>query len=77
MTDMAEIAAALIHFTGYEKSIASIRVPGPVCRLLGNLLGTADLMRAGHVGIAPPPAGHAEALIGVPARIGTMQISTK
>ena len=44
MTDMAEIAAALIHFTGYEKPIASIRVPAPVYRLLGNLLGTADLI---------------------------------
>ena len=44
MTDMAEIAAALIHFTGYEKPIASIQVPGLVYRLLGNLLGTADLI---------------------------------
>jgi hypothetical protein len=44
MTDMAEIAAALIHFTGFEKPIASIQVPGPVYRLLGNLLGTADLI---------------------------------
>ena len=44
MSDMAEIAAALIHFTGFEKPIASIQVPGPVYRLLGNLLGTADLI---------------------------------
>jgi hypothetical protein len=44
MGDVAEIAAALIHFTGYEKPISSIRVPGPVYRLLGNLLGSADLI---------------------------------
>jgi len=44
MSDVAEIAAALIHFTGFEKPIASIQVPGPVYRLLGNLLGTADLI---------------------------------
>jgi hypothetical protein len=44
MSDMAEIAAALIHFTGFEKPIASIRVPGQVYRVLGNLLGTADLI---------------------------------
>jgi len=44
MSDMAEIAAALIHFTGFEKPILSIRVPGLVYRLLGNLLGTADLI---------------------------------
>lgn len=44
MSDLAEIAAALIHFTGFEKPIASIQVPGPVYRLLGNLLGTADLI---------------------------------
>jgi hypothetical protein len=44
MGDMAEVAAALIHFTGYEKPISSIRVPSPVYRLLGNLLGSADLI---------------------------------
>ena len=44
MSEMAEIAAALIHFTGFERPIASIQVPGPVYRLLGRLLGTADLI---------------------------------
>lgn len=44
MSDFAEVAAALIHFTGFEKPIASIDVPGPGFRLLGNLLGTADLI---------------------------------
>jgi len=44
MSDLADISAALIHFTGYEKTIASIRVPGPVYQTLGNMLGTADLI---------------------------------
>jgi len=44
MSDMAEIAAALIHFTGYEKQVADIQVPDPIYRVLGNLLGTADLI---------------------------------
>lgn len=44
MTDMAEIAAALIHFTDFEKPIPSVRVSGSIYRLLGNLLGTADLI---------------------------------
>jgi hypothetical protein len=37
MIDMAEIAAALIHFTRHEKPIASIRVSAPVFGLRGTL----------------------------------------
>jgi hypothetical protein len=44
MMDMAEIARELIHYTGYEKPLGSLWVPGPVYRLLGRLLGTADLL---------------------------------
>lgn len=44
MPDMANIAAALIHFTGYERPVASIEVPGLIYRLLGNLLGSADII---------------------------------
>lgn len=44
MSDLVDISAALIHFTGFEKTIASIQVPGPVYRTLGNMLGTADLI---------------------------------
>ena len=34
----------LIHFTGYERPVNSIRVPNLTYRLLGNLLGTADII---------------------------------
>ena len=44
MADQAAIAAELIHFTGYERPISSIQVPGLIYRLLGNLLGSADII---------------------------------
>lgn len=44
MEEMADIAADLIHFTGYERSVNSIRVPNLRYRLLGNLLGSADII---------------------------------
>lgn len=44
MGDLAEIGAALIHFTGYEKSVAQIEVPTLGHRLLGSLLGSADII---------------------------------
>jgi hypothetical protein len=44
MADHAEIAADLIHFTGYERPVKSIQVPGLTYRLLGNLLGSADII---------------------------------
>jgi hypothetical protein len=44
MADVAEIAGDLIHFTGYERQVNSIRVPNLTYRLLGNLLGTADII---------------------------------
>jgi len=44
MKEEAEIAAELLHFTGYEKPVASIRVPAPIYRLLGSLLGSADII---------------------------------
>ncbi|HXC41233.1 MAG TPA: HD domain-containing protein, partial [Burkholderiales bacterium] len=44
MQDMADVAAELIHFTGYEKQVGGITVPGLVYRLLGNLLGSADII---------------------------------
>ena len=40
----AEVAGQLLHFTGYEKPIAAIRVPAPIHRLLGSLLGSADII---------------------------------
>ena len=44
MAHMADIAANLIHFTGYEKSVAKIEVPSLIYRLLGSMLGTADII---------------------------------
>jgi hypothetical protein len=41
---MADVAADLIHFTGYERPVDSIRVPDDRHRLLGNLLGSADII---------------------------------
>ncbi len=44
MPDMANIAASLIHFTGYERPVSAIEVPGLIYRLIGNLLGSADII---------------------------------
>ena len=40
----APVAAQLVHFTGYEKDIEDIRVDDPADRLLGHMVGTADLI---------------------------------
>jgi hypothetical protein len=44
MADMANIAAELIHFTGYETPVSTINVPSPIYRLLGSMLGSADII---------------------------------
>ena len=44
MGEVADVAAALIHFTGYEIPVAEIRVPSLAHRLLGSLLGSADII---------------------------------
>ncbi len=44
MADVADIAAELIHFTGYEVAVTDIKVPSPIYRLLGNMLGSADII---------------------------------
>jgi len=44
MGEVADIAAALIHFTGYEIPVAQIQVPSLSYKLLGSLLGTADII---------------------------------
>lgn len=44
MNEYADIAASLIHFTGYERPVASIETPALIYRLLGNLLGSADII---------------------------------
>jgi hypothetical protein len=42
--DCAEEAAELIHFTGFEKRVAEILVQDPLLRVLGGLLGSADII---------------------------------
>jgi hypothetical protein len=44
MADLAPVAARVVHFTGYEIPIDKIRLPQPVFRVIGNLLGTADIL---------------------------------
>src|SRR3990172_1421486 len=44
MAEVADIAAELIHFTGYEMAVSKINVPSPLYRLLGSMLGSADII---------------------------------
>jgi len=44
MGEVADVAASLIHFTGYEIPVSDIRVPSLNHRLLGSLLGSADII---------------------------------
>jgi hypothetical protein len=44
MEDLAEVAGSILHFTGYERPVASIRVPDPIYKLIGSLLGSADII---------------------------------
>jgi hypothetical protein len=40
----ADAATPTVHFTGYEVPTQHIRVPAPVFRLIGNMLGSADII---------------------------------
>ncbi|HTQ77667.1 MAG TPA: hypothetical protein VMI15_06555 [Burkholderiales bacterium] len=40
----AETASRLVHFTGYEMDVDDIKVDDPKDRLLGHMVGTADLI---------------------------------
>lgn len=44
LADLAEVAAELIHFTGFEKRVADILIQDPLLRMLGSLLGSADII---------------------------------
>ena len=44
MPDFSEAAAELIHFTGYEKRVAEILIKDPLLRMVGSLLGSADII---------------------------------
>jgi hypothetical protein len=40
----ADVAAQVLHFTGYERPVEAIKVPDPIFKLLGSLLGSADII---------------------------------
>jgi hypothetical protein len=42
--EFAEVAGQVLHFTGYERAVETIRVPDPIFKLLGSLLGSADII---------------------------------
>jgi hypothetical protein len=44
MEDLAPVASRVVHFTGYEMPIEQIKLPDPVFRVVGNLLGSADIL---------------------------------
>ena len=44
MGEVADVAASLIHFTGYEMPVSEIKVPSLGYKLLGSLLGSADII---------------------------------
>jgi hypothetical protein len=44
MGEYAAIAGPILHFTGYERPVATIRLSQPIYRLLGSLLGSADII---------------------------------
>lgn len=44
MEHLAGVAGPILHFTGYERPVASIRLANPMHRLIGSLLGSADIV---------------------------------
>jgi hypothetical protein len=44
MDDLADAAPGILHYTGYERPVAEIRLSNPMHRLIGSLLGSADII---------------------------------
>jgi hypothetical protein len=44
MDEFADVAGQILHFTGYERPVATIKVPDPIFKLVGSLLGSADII---------------------------------
>jgi hypothetical protein len=40
----ADVAPLILHFTGYERPVDTIRLGDPLLRLVGSLLGSADII---------------------------------
>lgn len=43
LSDLADPASRIVHFTGYEMPVSSIQIE-PKYRMIGNLLGSADIL---------------------------------
>ncbi len=44
LPEFADIAGSILHFTGYERPVATITVPDPIYKLVGSILGSADII---------------------------------
>ena len=44
MEDFADVAGLILHFTGYERRVDTIRLDNPMHRLVGSMLGSADII---------------------------------
>ncbi len=44
MARLGSVAGSLLHFTGYERAVESIRISDSLLRRLGHMLGTADII---------------------------------
>lgn len=44
MSDMVVAGSELVHFTGFEKRVGDILVQDPLLRMIGSLLGSADII---------------------------------
>ena len=44
MNELGDIAARIVHFTGYEMPVERIEVPSRIYREIGNLIATADIL---------------------------------
>jgi hypothetical protein len=44
LTRYAKAASQLVHFTGYERDLDTIRVDDPLLRRVGEMIGTADII---------------------------------
>ena len=44
LDELAEVAPQILHYTGYERPVSEIRLTNPLHKLLGSLLGSADII---------------------------------
>ena len=44
LASFADVAPAILHFTGYERPVDTIRISDPMFKLVGTFLGSADII---------------------------------